>query len=292
LELSFHATCRRWEETYGEPYAILGGMYRGEPETAYYNYATWSPTRSSTAETVPLPKIIALTPMGASSTGSDSSWVVPSERDKSYIRAHARSRTRGANANPQVGNYVFGKGSKGDGYYSFATKDAYQIIKSRLTEKYQYEYNSYHGYDCRNCLCLGNSPSADQMRVRAAELLAIIKARLTTPGPDAKITLSATRNHGAKGNDQDVASSWGKAASRAMYYDATPACRWMWRRKYSVVCRRWMWRWAACGATACGGGGGGMDLSGHTNGFLGNIIEGLLQRFFGQQIRRAFMERM
>jgi hypothetical protein len=35
---------------------------------------------------------------------------------------------------------------------------------------------------------------------QTAELLAIIKARLTMPGPDAKITLSAARNHGAKGN--------------------------------------------------------------------------------------------
>jgi hypothetical protein len=101
LELSLHATCRRWEETYGEPYA--GGTYRGEPETAYYNYATWSPMRSS-AKIVPLPQYIAPAPMmGASSIGSDSRWVLPSEIDKSFVRAHAR--VVGENANPQLEKY-------------------------------------------------------------------------------------------------------------------------------------------------------------------------------------------
>jgi hypothetical protein len=66
LELSFHATCHRWEETYVEPYAVPGGIFRGEPETAYYNYATWSPTRNS-AKTVPLPQNITPAPMTGAS---------------------------------------------------------------------------------------------------------------------------------------------------------------------------------------------------------------------------------
>jgi hypothetical protein len=248
LELSFHATCRRWEDMYGTSYAVPGGMYRGEPETAYYDYVTWSPTttitrRSCTTETVPLPHSMAPTTtmmMGASSTGSDSPWVVPTEQDKSFIPGNAKYV--GASANPQMENYVFGKGSNGDGYYSFATKDAYQIFKLRLTHKYTDEYITYHEYGCRNCLCLGGSPTVEQMREKealktrmdqTAELLAIIKTRLTMPGPDAKITLAAAQHHGAKCHDPSMTSSSSSGTTAAAagggtitYYDANPAVLW------------------------------------------------------------------
>jgi hypothetical protein len=44
----------------------------------------------------------------------------------------AQARTRGTNANPIREGYVFGKGSKGTGFYHQTTQDAYGILYKRV----------------------------------------------------------------------------------------------------------------------------------------------------------------
>jgi Glycine-rich domain-containing protein-like/WWE domain len=44
LDLAYAATCRLWQSTYGKgDYAVPGGMYRGEPPSAYYETDVWTP---------------------------------------------------------------------------------------------------------------------------------------------------------------------------------------------------------------------------------------------------------
>jgi Glycine-rich domain-containing protein-like len=242
LDVSFQDTCRRWEEAYGEAYLVPGAMYRGEPDPAYYcNYATWSPYSTTTSLAVeefsPIPSTNIIMG-GATSTGSSNHntlqhWTAPSERDGSFIRAAPREAT--TNANPQIPGYVFGKGSKGDGYYSFSTKDAYDICRLRLAWRYWHEHKLYdNSISSNNCLWLKCcAPTESQIgetnKIKArmddiGELLAIVRTRLKMSGPHDKITLVEAKLNGARGNNAQLASDAATETGQLVmyYYDAPP----------------------------------------------------------------------
>ena len=81
-------TSQLWQLTFGEQYAVEGGMYRGEPPEFYYCYKDWSPAPIALAT----PLVGAI---GASSSGSG--WLDPKTNPAAFQRANAR--TRGSNAN-------------------------------------------------------------------------------------------------------------------------------------------------------------------------------------------------
>jgi Glycine-rich domain-containing protein-like len=266
LDLAFQDTCRRWELAYGKAYAVAGGMYQGEPDAAYYDNTTWTPAALPNATKDVMVPLATTTATGATSTGLDSSsqWILPSQANRTFIKANNKASVGQPNSNPFRDGYVFGKGSMGDGYYSLQTKDAFKILEWRLAQKYKLEHSLYHGYECQHCLCLGCKLSEthlqekDRYKVKldeTGELLAIIKTLLTMPGPDAKITLEAAKRNGAMGNNDKLTSV---TPAGDAYYGAAPATLLAAGGcgggvSYGGGCGGG----AACGAGCSGGGGGG-----------------------------------
>jgi Glycine-rich domain-containing protein-like len=85
LEQSFQATSQLWKETYGEDYAVCGGMYRGEPPEEYWD-PNWVEQAKRLLSEVPLKWLPACTLF---------LW----ERQPTFIPAQAKSRRVGVNNN-------------------------------------------------------------------------------------------------------------------------------------------------------------------------------------------------
>lgn len=192
LEQAFAQTGRLWQQHYHESYiprvgnSTSVGMYRGEPPASFYKFATWCATTATKAE---LPSnrggstIVSLT--GATSTGSVANGgTVPLPHQHPYWRdinqesltstgqplyvtaKETRNQTRGApDPNPVRPNYVFGRGSQGWGYYSFESREAWQMVWDRLEkQKVQLEKLERQG----SLLRLFRGRSTQQLEKQAA----------------------------------------------------------------------------------------------------------------------------
>ena len=152
LDQAFVATSNLWKKTYGTEYYAVGGMYRGEPPTAFYDAASWNLTAgidggdrmaiipSASAPSPPSTTRQGILVGGSSSAGSSSNvvdaspWANPISADL-FIAAASKSKTKGVNSNPYRDEYVFGTGTSGLGYYSPQTLDAWKISRTRLVRK-------------------------------------------------------------------------------------------------------------------------------------------------------------
>ncbi len=85
------------------------------------------------------------------------SWLPPDSTtpsgDKGFIAA--QPKTRGSNANPVKQDYVFGTGSKGDGYYHISTQDAQSIMLKRVNGRLKQVKGEKNVCTCFSvCSCL------------------------------------------------------------------------------------------------------------------------------------------
>eukprot|EP00522_Entomoneis_paludosa_P003777 CAMPEP_0172475808 /NCGR_PEP_ID=MMETSP1065-20121228/70059_1 /TAXON_ID=265537 /ORGANISM="Amphiprora paludosa, Strain CCMP125" /LENGTH=563 /DNA_ID=CAMNT_0013234023 /DNA_START=190 /DNA_END=1878 /DNA_ORIENTATION=+ len=187
LDRSFQETCRLWKEAYGEDYEVKGGMYRGVPPVDFLT-PTWDAGMSQTSAE------ISVVLSGSNSSGTTKSslsyWKPPGVHDATFIKAAPKSRTTGVNSNPLKTGYVFGKGSKGLGYYSMETKDAYNILYVRLSVEEAQQASDYASFTCCR---FGNTNVRYEKQKRAKELqiirtvdmLAYIDTRRNSSSPSA-----------------------------------------------------------------------------------------------------------
>ncbi|KAL9189950.1 hypothetical protein ACHAXT_009625 [Thalassiosira profunda] len=111
LDTNFRATCELWRSEYGEDYAVPGGMYRGEPPKEFWEHSVEYFVRD---ENTP--------------------WMDINHPD-AFIAAKPKSKTEGVNNNPCKGGYIFGKGSRGAGYYNLQTKESYRVLLKRIEKE-------------------------------------------------------------------------------------------------------------------------------------------------------------
>ena len=103
--------------------------------------------------------------------------------------------------------FVFGKAGTTVGYFSFETKEAWQIMAVRLKKRAGYARSQYESYDCNHCLCFGK-PSPAQVREKEAledewhkleSMAAFAQAKQNTRGPD-EVPTQALVDQYRKGN--------------------------------------------------------------------------------------------
>jgi hypothetical protein len=72
-----------------------------------------------------------------------------------FVPANAKSTSRGVNANPMITDYIFGNSPVGLGYYHVTTREAYQILKTRVSQQVHILENELA---CSQCCTLGFKP--------------------------------------------------------------------------------------------------------------------------------------
>jgi hypothetical protein len=162
LDRAFQVTKALWEEQYGEEYSVVGGMYRGEPPQEFFT-AKWGQGQQDVSCLLPAigPFLHMVGIQGASSTNPVDTWTNPdgltAKGEPGFITPSEKSKARGVNGNPSKSEegYIFGMGTKGLGYYHETTRDAYQILRTRIAAQVartEYELQSHIAYiSCFSC---------------------------------------------------------------------------------------------------------------------------------------------
>jgi hypothetical protein len=209
LDQAFHEAIRLWKNQYGEDYVCTLGNYCGEPPEAFY-CADWDPAN---------PYVVNMN-TSFSRTKQESNVATPWADPKLellrngkelFIPANPKSRKKSVNSNPQMDGYVFGKGFKGDGYYSLETEEAYKIMLRRLRRHHAIQKNCYDTYDCNNCLCLGwTAPTKSQIEQKKgiksridnlACMVAYVQARLEYGSPHGEVPEALVQKYLAGNRD-------------------------------------------------------------------------------------------
>jgi hypothetical protein len=270
LDVAFQATKASWLEAYKEPYFVSGGMYRGEPPKEFFQ-RHWTPIDSSCEiSTGPFLKMMGV--QGATSTNPVSivgttntaaaivppplstHWTSVDSNDRASGQAGfvaANAKTRGANANPFIYFYIFGRGSKGIGYYHHTTKEAYVILEKRIANRVaQAETN----VSCDKCCvamftCGMGHPKSIQDQEAALEELRqvgeIVSARSRAHRPVGAVGISAPRAN----MDRNQRRVYDTFYTDAGHWYFPPSC-------YSAG--------GGCGASGGDGRGGGCGGAGGT----------------------------
>jgi Glycine-rich domain-containing protein-like len=144
LDVSFGATQKLWKRVYGADYVVHGGMYRGEPPSAYYT-KTWS--SSSNDIVVSLNQNIIgqglIGKVGASSTSanvlsSPKPWVplngTASDGQPAFIRTEGQVQDLIKDL-PYRDPYVLCRLNRNTGYYHIETKEAQKILFYRMSDR-------------------------------------------------------------------------------------------------------------------------------------------------------------
>ena len=271
LDQAFIATSNLWKKTYGTEYYADGGMYRGEPPTAFYDAANWNVNAGADAGDgmviVPLVKVSPLSKNrhgilvgGSASAGSNAVdvalWANPSDANL-FIPAASKSTTFNVNNNPRRNDYVFGIGSLGLGFYSPQTLDAWKIMRIRLTRRASHYKYCVDNFNCINCLCIGRCfPTRRQVQrkddwfgkwVESERQLAFVTAKCDCAGPSVDPDPVEFDKHirARLEKNDDITFVF------VVYpvYDCSEA--------------------SGCGGGSCGGGGGGGDGGGCGGGACG-----------------------
>jgi hypothetical protein len=201
LDKAFAATREAWKELYGEEYRLEGAMYRGEPPKQFFNPAfVLESKRMNAYFTLPsshghrFNQFIGV--QGASSTNpatdvtssSDkivdnatlvAEWTNPLGETRHGIPGFVRADVR--SSNPKKPDYIFGRGSRGIGYYHVTTKQSYEILSKRITAQKQKVEARICQIDCCWCCASSHDPAVrlclENEVQELGEYLAIVKAR-------------------------------------------------------------------------------------------------------------------
>jgi Glycine-rich domain-containing protein-like len=209
LDQSFQATALLWKETYGEEYAVYGGMYQGEPPAEYW-YPHWK------QKEVDLDKTLALV-AGSFSMGKKADPNVPTEwlvagtwlrfeGQPTFLPARAKSKTRGVNNNEKKDNYVFGvpTGTRAGvarnalGHYHIYTREGWSILIKRLEKQAGLARSEADGVLFWNCACgkpktlgphaLTRYEALNSVAEQMETLVVHAKAQYETSGPGAPLS--------------------------------------------------------------------------------------------------------
>ena len=209
LDVSFQETIQLWREAYGEDYVVPGGMFRGNPRPDFLD-RFWDAEAAQTPAEIGVVLMVA----GSNSIGIEKGdwtpWKKPSKADGTFIKAAAKSRSRGVNSNPAKTGFVFGNGALGVGYYSLDTSDAYEILYKRLKRHEEKQRSDYTCFTC--CSCMGGTTFKKQKRVKeldiakTVDMIAYIEARKSSAGPNAPLDddkIKKSRDTGMRRNHID-----------------------------------------------------------------------------------------
>mmetsp|Transcript_11066 Transcript_11066/g.14466 ORF Transcript_11066/g.14466 Transcript_11066/m.14466 type:complete len:560 (+) Transcript_11066:204-1883(+) len=159
LNRAFQATSKLWLETFGEQYRVEGGMYRGEPPENFYS-SEWSFV-STQVKSTKNNCLIGVVGAGSSNVNESanvtlewlSSFDYTPDGKPTFEAMAEKSSEKGVNANPKREGYIFGEGSRGVGYYHEQTREAYQIICTRLQKKITYNEGKIKENECAMIMC-------------------------------------------------------------------------------------------------------------------------------------------
>lgn len=276
LDVAFRATKAVWKKTYGDEYIVYGGMYRGEPPKEYYDNM-WAIEHCDSESVNGGMKWPVIHPeiegtevcghrmMGASSTGTVSppSWLDASDTlpngDKCFIAAADKSQIHGHNSNQQKDDYIFGKGILGIGYYHISTKQAYEILMTRVGRKISAREADLSFISCWTCICPGGGGCNNKKEEAQAELAdlteiqGVLQARYRADAPLGVVGLpdEVTKNKERVNRYYDENGLW---LFPVGFYGAGGGC--------GAEISNLGWGGGcggggACGSGGCGGGGGG-----------------------------------
>jgi len=255
LDTSYNATRDLWKEEYGIEYAVLGGMYRGEPPSGYFDGKNWN---SDDYDQIAGYNLHLVGKVGASSTSSSTNcttWAVKggttSNGKDAFIASNTTYRSQLANLGKKD-DYVLGKVGSDIGYWHCETKEFHTVLLTRVRRnKQRMESN----IACNSCCGGGNSPHVIKLKEKLDELKDVeemLYDRLKATKPGAKLKSRVTRHQ-----DQDSTTSHYYDSGGGWYYPDTVydscggACG------GTVACGGGDGGGGACGGSACGGGGGG-----------------------------------
>jgi hypothetical protein len=171
LDVSFQKTAALWKQTYGSDYAVMGGMYRGEPPSEFYD-PTWIDT-SRHVDKSQQEAVIMATATPIADTWTDPYQNAP-DGSPGFIAPLPKDTRPGVNANQARDGYVFGNcpNSRGLGYYHETTREYLEIYSARIEAKIR---SLEQTIACEQCCC-GNR-HADLIARHEEELAQLKKVR-------------------------------------------------------------------------------------------------------------------
>lgn len=104
-----------------------------------------------------------------------------------FYSANPKATTRGENANPPKDDYIFGKAASQLGYYHITTKEAYDILSSRVESKISKKGIDYAVVSCLTCGIGGKGLQKELQKLK--DIHGIVKARASAPLPQGIVGL-------------------------------------------------------------------------------------------------------
>ena len=162
-----------------------------------------------------------------------------------------KSSEKGVNANPKREGYIFGEGSRGVGYYHEQTREAYQIICTRLQKKITYNEGKTKDLKCVMIMCFFLIPciacdikNLEEEIKKTRAILAVMEERKDASHPQGFARSKDTSSGpGRRKDNKDNRETGTQDNNHETYYDCG----------YSDI------YWDASDlneAAGCGGGGG------------------------------------
>ena len=176
LDMSYAATEKLWKFVYNNEYIVYGGLYCGDPPSAYFT-TTWS-----CPETPAFPiddQLIGL--VGTSSTTSKIfsstyplKWVQLHETASDGRDAFIQTPRKGVKTLPRLEHYIIGSINSETGYFHIETEEAYRILCDLIRD---YIDNLQHEMTMDACTC-GLFTSRNKKENQMEKFAYLSKARL------------------------------------------------------------------------------------------------------------------
>ena len=199
LDTSFSLTGKRWKEVYQEDYEVEGAMYNGSPPSFYFS-SSWvlSKSRGSSSSTMKETEDDSIS--NASPNLEDGSrWKTLSSTNGTFIKVPSGSLETIRVTCPKMDGYILGiHDAGGVGYYSFETKEAYEILYKRLKIQEAREESVLATLKCTGLVCClpKNRPEVKQWKQRLVDtigMVAYVDRRRKSRGPCARIDESSVK---------------------------------------------------------------------------------------------------
>jgi hypothetical protein len=170
LDVAYKATIRLWKEEYDCNFVVCGGMYRGEPPEAFFS-RDWKSSQDLCAGG----NLHLVGLVGASSTQPLTTWTMPRESTSdgrpSFIPEDTTRKSQ-LSSRARKKDYVLGMTKTfGTGYYHMETKEAHEILLTRVERRIQELESRLAMKAC----CCPRSPALIQ--AEEAQLTAMKKVR-------------------------------------------------------------------------------------------------------------------
>ena len=254
LDHSYQSTKQIWHEQFGEDYAVTGGMYRGEPPESYYG-TDWTTIFNDS----PLVMLTVPPEMGASSTSptnAPTKWATLDSNTSDGSPAFV-SPSKGVVTNramlkdePYKENYILGRHSNNTGFYHIETREAHEIMLSRISSKC---HRLESDIALQKCCCFKNRHQIIASKEVELEATKVVFSELTKRATADKPNSTGESNT-IRGAYVDSNGAW--LYPSILWASCGGACG------GAIVCSTAVGGAAACGLGGDGGGGGGGGCGG------------------------------